>query len=450
MSRKKKKPRRPGRRNRPTLPPRFSIGTAVRVRNGVADADFPDIPLGGWTGHVREVDRRANPPLYLIAWTQDTLDHVHPIYRKRCERDGLEIEYCWLSEQDIEESAGPPVPMEQPTRIVTHPLQPDDPDDRIRAALGLTSDDPIAEVEESTLRTYHAYLARQLALPFPALWHEPSGPLEAAPRRLTVTALLDLEEGDEEEGLRIAAFDGTDELVVPLAEVEVDSRGPNRQLVEDYSSWFWNWREPGISFVRSPGWSGAQARRGTLLVPLAETLLIGCVGGGAVGAIVASLDGTAMSAQVGAVLVGLAGGLFGAYLSRGFSVANRSQSAFWLCSGAGLVWGVVLGGVVGALLVAFPGALLGGLGLWAVHKLMSWLFRKPRAGWLRLSAGMMVGGAVQAWLHNATDAWLGTWIGALAGGMVVFLMLLSLMLATATLDPAKLGDDQLQVIYINK
>ena len=33
--------------------PRFQIGAAVTVRRGTRDPDFPDIPLGGWTGTVR-------------------------------------------------------------------------------------------------------------------------------------------------------------------------------------------------------------------------------------------------------------------------------------------------------------------------------------------------------------------------------------------------------------
>ena len=31
--------------------PRFSEGCRVRVKIGVMDPDFPDVPLGDWTGH---------------------------------------------------------------------------------------------------------------------------------------------------------------------------------------------------------------------------------------------------------------------------------------------------------------------------------------------------------------------------------------------------------------
>ncbi len=41
---------------------RFPVGSRVRVRAGTTDPDFPDLPLGGWTGKVRETDQRAGPP----------------------------------------------------------------------------------------------------------------------------------------------------------------------------------------------------------------------------------------------------------------------------------------------------------------------------------------------------------------------------------------------------
>jgi len=50
-------------------PPRFALGDAVRVRPGVTDPDFPDIPLGGWAGEITEVEE-GDAPLYLIRWSK--------------------------------------------------------------------------------------------------------------------------------------------------------------------------------------------------------------------------------------------------------------------------------------------------------------------------------------------------------------------------------------------
>ena len=86
---------------RSTTLPRFEPGAKVRVQRGVTDPDFPDIPLGGWSGTIREVHRAKSEVTYLIAWDQRTLRGIHPIYRKRCERDGLEFETMWLEETDI-------------------------------------------------------------------------------------------------------------------------------------------------------------------------------------------------------------------------------------------------------------------------------------------------------------------------------------------------------------
>src|SRR5207249_3676611 len=139
--------------------------------------DFADIPLGGWAGTITEVDPRSSPPTYLIAWSQHTREHVHPVYRKRCERDGLELESMWLGEDDLEPDEGGPVTIEQPARIRTGPLDMKDQDDRVRAVLGLTSDDPLPEVEQDTLRKYGAYLATHLSFPFDASYTRETGPM---------------------------------------------------------------------------------------------------------------------------------------------------------------------------------------------------------------------------------------------------------------------------------
>ena len=117
----------------------------VRVTHGVADPDFPDIPLGGWAGIVTKVDEQVREPLFLVEWNQSTLDNMPPIFHKRCDRDGLEETSSWLGNKDLEADVGDPVPIEQPTQIVTRPLDKGNQDDRIRAILGLTSDDPLPE-----------------------------------------------------------------------------------------------------------------------------------------------------------------------------------------------------------------------------------------------------------------------------------------------------------------
>jgi hypothetical protein len=77
----------------------FQTGANVRVKYGVIDPDFLDIPLDGWTGTVTEVDHTNAQITYEITWDKKTLSGMHPVYRKRCERDGLALETMWLGEE---------------------------------------------------------------------------------------------------------------------------------------------------------------------------------------------------------------------------------------------------------------------------------------------------------------------------------------------------------------
>lgn len=221
------------RRKGESPPSRFESGAKVRVRHGVRDPDFADIPLGGWAGVVREIERAKGEVAYLIAWDRKTLQAMHPIYKKRCERDGLELESMWLGEDDLELDDGVAVPVEQPTAIVTRPLSEKDQDDRVRMILGLTGDDPLPDVGPETLLAYHRYLKDHLKFPFRAR-HEFNG------LSLTVHRLVDAEEYDldEDVGLIAEARTRDGSFDVPLAELE-DAVG-NRRLVGDYGYWFHN------------------------------------------------------------------------------------------------------------------------------------------------------------------------------------------------------------------
>ena len=50
--------------------------------------DFHDIPLGGWTGTIDMVEQVEDLISYEIEWDKKTLKAMHPVYKKRCERDG--------------------------------------------------------------------------------------------------------------------------------------------------------------------------------------------------------------------------------------------------------------------------------------------------------------------------------------------------------------------------
>src|SRR5262245_35811158 len=139
MASRKGKKKKKGPTPPQTRQPRLAVGAVVRVRAGMIDVNYPDLPLGGWVGTMEEVESAAPRPTYLVAWNAATLAQMPEIYRKRCERDGNECERYWLWEEDLEPYDGASVVLEQPGEIVTRPLDPNDQDDRIRAILGLTS-----------------------------------------------------------------------------------------------------------------------------------------------------------------------------------------------------------------------------------------------------------------------------------------------------------------------
>ena len=78
MSKRRKK-------RKPPTPARFKVGDRVWVKHGVVDAQYPDIPLGGWGGTIAQVHHRGR---YSVRWSHETLAAIHPVYRRRRERTG--------------------------------------------------------------------------------------------------------------------------------------------------------------------------------------------------------------------------------------------------------------------------------------------------------------------------------------------------------------------------
>jgi hypothetical protein len=151
------------RKRKPPVEAKFQVGDRVRVKHGVSDVDYPDMPLGGWVGEISEADEGG---MYIVGWSQETLGAIHPVFKKRCEKDGLELEEYRLGEDDLEPDPGGPLDIEQPKEIKTKPLNPKDQDDRIRMVFGLTSNDPLPDVDDETLLTCYHYLAKNMRFPF--------------------------------------------------------------------------------------------------------------------------------------------------------------------------------------------------------------------------------------------------------------------------------------------
>jgi hypothetical protein len=156
----------------------------------------------------------------------------------------LDLERMWLDEAWLEPEKGEPAAIEQPTALVSRPLDPNDREDRIRAAFGLRSrDEPIPHVELESLRRYYDYLVSHLAYPFTARLASTIGPHQDTRSPLSVIRLEDVDtyEPEESYGLICKAVQNEKRIELPLDRIEVARRDPNRQLVADYAFWFANW-----------------------------------------------------------------------------------------------------------------------------------------------------------------------------------------------------------------
>ena len=212
---------------------KFNVGDLVRVKHGITDVDYPDIPMGGWVGRVSATGNYT----HLVRWIVETLENVHPVYRKRCERDGNDFSEYWVGENDLEPAPIEPLDMEQPTAIITRPLSADNQIDRISMVFGLTSNDPLPYDSEATELIYFKYLKANLTFPFAARSFDP---IKDRKRDLTVTGMCEDFPIDEGFGVVCDVLDGGEKAQMPLSELEVDPDNPNYQMVDDYITWFVN------------------------------------------------------------------------------------------------------------------------------------------------------------------------------------------------------------------
>lgn len=119
---------------------------------------------------------------------------------------------------------------------------------RVRAVLGVRCGE-LPRVTRRLLAKYYEYLRSALRFPFEAKFPWAVSSLRTVSAAATVTALVDPTEmvDAEELGLVCRALHADQDVVIPLADLELRDGHDNHQLIEDYWYWFWNWRfEPRI------------------------------------------------------------------------------------------------------------------------------------------------------------------------------------------------------------
>jgi hypothetical protein len=109
---------------------------------------------------------------------------------------------------------------------------------RVAEIFGVQAGQRLPAVSRQTLRQYHAYLTAHLVFPFQAAIEDMDGVI-------TIKSLFKLKECPDLTfyGLFVRGNQGRRLIEIPIATIEeVKEAGMNKQLIEDYCMWFWNYR----------------------------------------------------------------------------------------------------------------------------------------------------------------------------------------------------------------
>jgi hypothetical protein len=213
---------------------RFQPGDVVRVRRGVRHYDYPDLPIGGWTGAIVQIDLDGDGHDFRVDWSTATLENMHRVYIERCERDDMDETTMWLATDELEADDGTPATIEQPEfpEWARHAG-----DEQLAAIFGLGDDDPIPDTDIEPLTKYHRFLAEHLTLPFDAMWELEEESDEGTVR---VFELLPPTDATVDEGAGLLCMIDVDDDVaeaVPLVDLHVSNDHPNAELLADFRHW---------------------------------------------------------------------------------------------------------------------------------------------------------------------------------------------------------------------
>ncbi|WP_353948398.1 calcium-binding protein [Sporolactobacillus sp. Y61] len=95
-------------------------------------------------------------------------------------------------------------------------------------------------VTGETLETFLNYLKDHLVFPFTASYERETGFLSAKTYEVRVTGLD--EEIDDFYGLICSVKIGRKRRYIPIGNLKVSLDTPNDHLIDDYNTWFWNYR----------------------------------------------------------------------------------------------------------------------------------------------------------------------------------------------------------------
>lgn len=413
--------------------PRFQIGDRVTVRRGTRDPDFADIPLGGWTGTIRQLGGLDPEPHYLVAWNDYTLANMHPVFRQRCLRDDLEAETMWLRQGDLEPAPDQQPALDQPERLDPRPLQLANPADRIRSAFGLTTDDPLPPVDAATLRQYHAFLTERLAFPLQADFLDEEAGFASPPLPVQVLRLWPIEDVDPEQGLQAEVREGQQVFVVPLDALLVRGDARAMTLVQDYTAWYVDWAADRDEDEDDP--EAQRLATASVLWSAVRMVVYGAGCGACVGAVLTTIDQARVAFAVGAFLLGALGYLSGAKLGGVFDPITGTIRRSILGTFLATLAGVVFGGVVGVLVVAALGSIPGSIAFNLVGSALHALRVRVLSTLAWTVLGAFIGALTYALLLDQAAAINGAFLGAAIGGGGVVVLLVASLVGFALFGP---------------
>lgn len=120
-------------------------------------------------------------------------------------------------------------------------------EETLEELLHLDSTDPVPRVTEQSLKTMHESLVSRLRFPFDAIYSEPTGEETDNEFCVRVQRLLDISEHpvfSSYLGILCESKSETDaeEIVIPLSRITEVEEESTRDVVEAYSTWFWECR----------------------------------------------------------------------------------------------------------------------------------------------------------------------------------------------------------------
>jgi len=80
----------------------LTVGTRIRVKDGVTAPEIPDICCEGWVGNIIELLGKKSQVKYIIEWDNSTIDEMPAAYIDRCEEQGLYFKMSCFEGDEIE------------------------------------------------------------------------------------------------------------------------------------------------------------------------------------------------------------------------------------------------------------------------------------------------------------------------------------------------------------